>query len=35
MPVFGTESAKRIKPGGYMMNAVVFVRTPEDERGVE
>jgi len=34
LPVFGSESAKMIQPGGYVMNAVVFVRTPEDERSV-
>lgn len=34
MPVFGTETAKRITPGGYVMNVTVFVRTPEDERGI-
>jgi APA family basic amino acid/polyamine antiporter len=34
MPVFGTESGKRIKPGGYVINATVFIRTPEIEKGV-
>jgi basic amino acid/polyamine antiporter, APA family len=34
MPIFGAVAAQRIKPGGYMMNATVFIRTPEDETGV-
>jgi APA family basic amino acid/polyamine antiporter len=34
MPVLTAETGKRILPGGYMMNATVLVRTPEDERTV-
>lgn len=34
MSVLTAETGKRIMPGGYMMNAVVFVRTPEDEETV-
>jgi len=32
LPVLGTTSGQQIVPGGYMMNAVVLVRTLEDER---
>ena len=31
LPVMGATSGKQIVPGGYMMNAVVLVRVPEDE----
>lgn len=31
MPVLTAETGKGIMPGGYVMNAVVLVRTPEDE----
>lgn len=31
MPVLTAETGKRISPGGYVMNAVVLVRIPEDE----
>ena len=31
MSVLTAETGKRIMPGGYMMNAVALVRTPEDE----
>jgi basic amino acid/polyamine antiporter, APA family len=34
MPVLTSETGKRILPGGYVMNAAVLVRTPEDERRV-
>lgn len=34
MPVLTAETGKRILPGGYVMNAVVLVRTPADEAGV-
>ncbi len=34
MPVLTSETGKRILPGGYVMNAVVLVRTPEDEATV-
>jgi basic amino acid/polyamine antiporter, APA family len=32
MPILTSETGKRILPGGYVMNAVVLVRTPVDER---
>ena len=32
MPVLTSETGKRILPGGYVMNAVVLVRTPADEQ---
>jgi len=31
MPILTAETGKRILPGGYVMNAAVLVRTPEDE----
>ena len=31
MPVWTAQTGKRILPGGYIMNAVVLVRSPEDE----
>lgn len=31
MPVWTAETGKRILPGGYIMNAIVLVRSPEDE----
>lgn len=34
MPVLTAETGKRILPGGYVMNASVLVRTPEDEEVV-
>lgn len=34
LPVTGSSSGKQILPGGYMMNAVVLVRTPEDEKAI-
>ncbi len=34
MPVLTAETGKRIMPGGYVMNAAVLVRTPEDEKTV-
>lgn len=34
IPVLTSETGKKIAPGGYMMNAVVLVRTPEDEETV-
>ena len=34
MPVLTAETGKRILPGGYVMNAVVLVRTPADEESV-
>lgn len=34
MPVLTSETGKRILPGGYVMNAVVLVRTPADEQSV-
>jgi nucleotide-binding universal stress UspA family protein len=34
LPVMGSSSGKRILPGGYVMNAVVLVRTPEDEKAI-
>jgi APA family basic amino acid/polyamine antiporter len=34
MPIFTAETGKRILPGGYVMNAVVLVRTPEDEETI-
>jgi hypothetical protein len=34
MSVLTTETGKRILPGGYVMNAAVLVRTPEDEQTV-
>ncbi len=34
MPVLTAETGKRILPGGYVMNAAVLVRTPEDEQTV-
>jgi len=34
MPIVTSETGKRILPGGYVMNASVLVRTPEDERTV-
>lgn len=34
MPILTAETGKRIVPGGYVMNAVVLVRTPEDEETV-
>jgi APA family basic amino acid/polyamine antiporter len=34
MPILTTQTGKRILPGGYMMNATVLVRTPEDEQTV-
>jgi APA family basic amino acid/polyamine antiporter len=34
MPVLTSETGKRILPGGYVMNAVVLVRTPADEQTV-
>jgi APA family basic amino acid/polyamine antiporter len=32
MPILTSETGKRILPGGYVMNAVVLVRTPIDEQ---
>ncbi len=32
MPILTSETGKRILPGGYVMNAVILVRTPVDER---
>ncbi len=34
MPILTAETGKRIQPGGYVMNAAVLVRTPEDEQTV-
>ncbi len=34
MPILTSETGKRILPGGYVMNATVLVRTPEDEQKV-
>lgn len=34
LPVLTAETGKRILPGGYIMNAAVLVRTPEDEETV-
>ncbi len=34
MPVWTAQTGKRILPGGYIMNAVVLVRIPEDEEGL-
>ncbi len=34
MPVLTAETGQRILPGGYVMNAAVLVRTPEDEETV-
>jgi len=34
MPIWTTQTGKRILPGGYIMNAVVLVRIPEDEEEV-
>jgi hypothetical protein len=34
MPVWTSQTGKRILPGGYIMNAVVLVRIPEDEEEV-
>ena len=34
MPIMTAETGKRILPGGYVMNAAVLVRTPEDEETV-
>jgi hypothetical protein len=34
MPVLTAQTGKRILPGGYVMNAAVLVRTPEDEQTV-
>jgi APA family basic amino acid/polyamine antiporter len=34
MHVLTAETGKRIMPGGYVMNAVVLIRTPEDEKTV-
>jgi APA family basic amino acid/polyamine antiporter len=34
MPVLTAETGKRIVPGGYVMNAAVLIRTPEDEKTV-
>jgi hypothetical protein len=34
MPVWTAQTGKRILPGGYIMNAVVLVRSPEDEKAV-
>jgi APA family basic amino acid/polyamine antiporter len=34
MPIWTAQTGKRILPGGYIMNAVVLVRIPEDEEEV-
>ena len=34
MPILTAETGKRIRPGGYVMNVAVLVRTPEDEEEV-
>jgi APA family basic amino acid/polyamine antiporter len=34
MPIWTSQTGKRILPGGYVMNAVVLVRIPEDEEEV-
>ncbi len=34
MPILTSETGKRIRPGGYVMNAVALVRTPADEETV-
>lgn len=34
MPIWTAETGKRILPGGYVMNAVVLARNPEEEKDV-
>jgi hypothetical protein len=34
MHVLTAETGKRIAPGGYVMNAAVLIRTPEDEKTI-
>ena len=34
LSIFSSETGKTIKPGGYIFNALVLIRTPEDEEAI-